>query len=257
MNRVFIAGDYHGELDIHKISSKKFPEGKNLTKEDFVICLGDFGLIWKNTPDRNEKYWLNWLEEKPYTTLFLDGNHENFDRLELLPEVKKFGDVVGKVNDSIFHLRRGRVYTIGKSTFFTFGGAQSVDKSIRVERISWWKQELPTYREQMTGIENLKQHNWLVDFILTHDAPRVIINEILQKQFGTNFTKIDWEENTLTKYLDFLFFEYPLKFKHHYFGHHHLDETIETLEHTKHTVCFDKIHEAGEGNYLGEEKWKI
>ena len=30
-------------------------------------------------------YWLNWLDKEPFTTLFVDGNHENIARLNALP----------------------------------------------------------------------------------------------------------------------------------------------------------------------------
>lgn len=38
---------------------------------------GDFGGVWNGSPEEN--YWLDWLEDKPFTTLFISGNHENYD----------------------------------------------------------------------------------------------------------------------------------------------------------------------------------
>lgn len=49
-----------------------------------IVC-GDFGLIWDMKPSRAEEYWMKWLSEKPWITLFVDGNHENFDRLKNYP----------------------------------------------------------------------------------------------------------------------------------------------------------------------------
>ena len=49
---IFITGDTHGEIDIAKLNSKNFPQGNDLTKNDYVIILGDFGFIWKNEPDK-------------------------------------------------------------------------------------------------------------------------------------------------------------------------------------------------------------
>ena len=46
MSRIFLTGDTHIPIDISKLNSKNFPEGKNLTKDDYVIVLGDFGLLW-------------------------------------------------------------------------------------------------------------------------------------------------------------------------------------------------------------------
>ena len=49
-----------------------------MTKEDYVIICGDFGGVWnKEVENKEEKHLLDWLEEKPFTTLFVDGNHEN------------------------------------------------------------------------------------------------------------------------------------------------------------------------------------
>ena len=41
------------------------------------------GGVWDGSP--REAYWLNWLEDRPFTTFFVDGNHENFDELNALP----------------------------------------------------------------------------------------------------------------------------------------------------------------------------
>ena len=76
---IFITGDIHGNIDINKLNSKKFAEQKNLTKSDFVIIAGDFGLVWDESKEC--QYWIKWLSEKNFTTLFIDGNHENFNLL--------------------------------------------------------------------------------------------------------------------------------------------------------------------------------
>lgn len=70
---IYLIGDTHGHIELNKLSNKNFPEGKNLTKNDYVIILGDFGLLWKN--DSTFKYWLDFLNNKNYTILFIDGNH--------------------------------------------------------------------------------------------------------------------------------------------------------------------------------------
>ena len=115
MNRIFVCGDLHGGAagDLGKLTSDKFPEGKELTKDDYVIVAGDFGFIWDtNMSLKPEKYWHKWFIDKPWTTLFVDGNHENFDRIDQLKTKEMFGGKVGIVNESIFHLRRGEVYII-------------------------------------------------------------------------------------------------------------------------------------------------
>ncbi len=72
---IYITGDIHG--DASRLSTDIFPEQNEMTKEDYMIILGDFGLVWDyRGENKNEKYWLDWLENKPFTTLFIDGNHE-------------------------------------------------------------------------------------------------------------------------------------------------------------------------------------
>ncbi len=64
---LFITGDTHG--DFRRFSADIFPEQKEMTKDDYVIVCGDFGL-WHDT--KEERYWLSWLDEKPFTTLFVE-----------------------------------------------------------------------------------------------------------------------------------------------------------------------------------------
>ena len=46
MGRIFITGDTHGENDIGKLNTRLFPIQKQLTKDDYVIIVGDFGACW-------------------------------------------------------------------------------------------------------------------------------------------------------------------------------------------------------------------
>lgn len=112
---IFITGDTHIPIDIHKLSSKRFPQQKSMTKDDHLIICGDFGGVWDGS--REEKYWIKWLENKNFTTLFVDGNHENFDILNDLPLEDLGGEKVHRIGDGIYHLMRGRIYKIEDQTF--------------------------------------------------------------------------------------------------------------------------------------------
>lgn len=218
---IFMTGDTHAEF--YRFSSKRFPEGKNLTKEDVMIIAGDFGGIWDKDYSREyERHWLNWLNEKPWTTLFIDGNHENFDRLSILPLEERFGGIVGKVNDSIFHLKRGQVYTIDNKTIFTFGGGYSLDKSRRIPFISWWEEELPNFMEYKAGFENLQKVNNKVDYIFSHTCP-VSDFQVLQEKFGFDH-KINEEENPLREYLEGI--KNTVDYKKWFCGHFHVDLAV-------------------------------
>lgn len=43
---IYVTGDTHADIDIGKLSTSKFPQQKSLTKNDYLIVCGDFGLVW-------------------------------------------------------------------------------------------------------------------------------------------------------------------------------------------------------------------
>ena len=74
------------------------------------------------------------LSELPYTILFVDGNHENFDRLlSEFPIEDWNGGKVHKIRPNIIHLMRGHVFEIEGKRIFAMGGGYSVDKYMRRE----------------------------------------------------------------------------------------------------------------------------
>ena len=155
---------------------------------------------------------------KPWTTLFLCGNHENFERLDALPTVQKFGEYVGKVNNSIFHLRRGYVYTIAGKTFFTFGGGFSIDKARRTEGISWWAREMPNKKEYDRGLDQLSDVDNKVDYILTHSCSNDMFTELA---YHVNMNHKIAGEDVLREYFDLI--RKKVEHKMWYFGHFHYD----------------------------------
>lgn len=179
---IFITGDTHGGMDVGKLNTKNFPEGKNLTKDDYLIVTGDFGFIWDES--NQDRYWLKWFQNKNFTTLFVDGNHENFDLLNAFQIEMWNGGKVHRINDSVIHLMRGQIYLIDGNKIFTFGGAMSSDIEFRKENVSWWKDEMPSKVEQEEGLKNLEVNNWEVDYIITHTCPASalkVINNTFQK----------------------------------------------------------------------------
>ena len=70
-NRLFITGDTHGDIDIKKLTTKQFPLQKQLKKTDYLIICGDFGAVWDN--GESDAKLQKWYNEKPWTTLFVDG----------------------------------------------------------------------------------------------------------------------------------------------------------------------------------------
>ncbi len=220
---IYITGDTHIPVDIQKLSTKRFPEQKELTKSDHVIICGDFGGVWDGSNE--EKYWIKWLKSKNFTTLFIDGNHENFDMLYNLPIVEFGGGIAHKIDDGIYHLIRGEVYNIDGKTFFVFGGASSHDKQHRTEGKNWWKDELPNEGEYKNAESNLKKNNFIFDYVITHSSPTSIQTEIAPT----------YEINELTEFLEMV--KNTVTYEKWFFGHYHKDLELNS----KFTALFNKI----------------
>ena len=221
---IYVTGDLHGGIDIHKLSMKEFPQQEEMTKQDYVIVLGDFGLIWNN--EREELFWRDWLLQRNFTTLFIDGNHENFDLLNKYPVELWNGGKIQKINDSIFRLMRGQIFRICDKKFFTMGGASSIDKHNRIDGLSWWKEEIPNDEEFHEAIINLDKYNDSVDFILSHTCTNEISEQIVYHHTKDKLT------NFFSHYI-----EPTVNYNHWYFGHLHDDIEIDD----RHTLLYDKI----------------
>jgi len=213
VTRIFVTGDTHGDHDWHKLTSKSFPEQKELTKDDYVIIVGDFGGVWDL--GNSDKYLRKNYSQRNFTTLFIDGNHENHDALDSYPVEEWHGGKIHKITDSIFHLMRGQVFELGGKTFFTLGGAESSDKLYRKEGVSWWARELPSLDEYNEAFKNLAKHGYKVDYILTHCAPEETVCDIGMPKMSIRHI------NDLTMQLDTI--AQTVSFKGWYFGHYHDD----------------------------------
>ena len=223
---IYITGDCHG--DWKRFSMDSFPEQQGMTRDDFVIVCGDFGL-WNN--DKTEKWWLKWLAEKNFTVLFVDGNHENFDRLygDEFDIVDFYGGKAHKIQDNLYHLMRGYIFNICEKKIFAFGGAQSHDirdgimraenfpnkkalmaaynsrtkrgEMLRIDHISWWQQEMPSKEEMDFGLRNLVKNKNKVDYIISHGCPQQIASlcgyfkpDKLTEYFDTVYEKVDFSQ---------------------------------------------------------------
>ena len=177
---IYITGDIHG--DPSRFSRRKLQRyGLTLKAEDYVIICGDFGLLWRNPPSKEETYWLNWLEQQPYTVLFVDGNHENFAMLNAFPAEKYGGGLAQRIRRNVLHLRRGEIFHLEGHSFFCFGGATSTDIDGRRPFVSWWPEEVPSKLEYENALVNLAKVNNQVDYVLTHTLPERSLQARLRK----------------------------------------------------------------------------
>ena len=126
---IFITGDTHGTHDFSKLT--EFAElNQNLTKSDYMIIVGDFGGVWRvETLEKDLKPYM----DLPFTVLFVDGNHENFDMLNKYTVETWNGGKTHRIKSSIIHLMRGQVFEIEGESIFTFGGGISEYNAERIK----------------------------------------------------------------------------------------------------------------------------
>ena len=118
---VYVTGDIHGGLDMQKL--RDWDLGDSLTSDDYLIVAGDFGFPWDFSAE--ECADIAWLESRPYTVLFVDGNHERFDHWAERPMELWHGGLTQRLSDTspMRRLTRGEVFELDGSTVFTMGGA--------------------------------------------------------------------------------------------------------------------------------------
>ena len=134
---IFMTGDTHG--DFSRLRPVAFREQGGLTKDDYLIICGDFGGVWDGS--EIEQQWLDWLEDRSFTTLFVSGNHENYDLLRSYPTSVWHGGLGAADPSQRLHLMRGQLYEIcGRKLYH--GGASSHDI-----RDGIWNQTIRTTSE--------------------------------------------------------------------------------------------------------------
>lgn len=213
------------------LQKKTFQIQSEMTKDDYIIICGDFGGAWTFEEESSrEKELLDWLDNKNFTTLFVDGNHEIYTRLYNYPIEEWKGGKVYKIRDSVLHLMRGKIFDIDNKKIFAFGGAKSYDIQdgilnldeeekiyeyckrgayFRIRDFSWWDLELPIEEEIQNGISNLEKVNYKVDYVISHCCPtsiQTLINPTYKRDILTDYLQQILEKCT---------------FKRWYFGHYH------------------------------------
>lgn len=113
---IYVTGDTHGNQYkwIEQIDTV-------LNAEDTILVCGDFGIGFWNGRYWSEEMFFDYLSGQKYTILFVDGNHENFEKLNSYPEDMWSGGRVHKIRNNVIHLIRGETYCIEDNLFFVMG----------------------------------------------------------------------------------------------------------------------------------------
>lgn len=196
---LFITGDTHGKV-LERFSYKQNPALRQLTNQDIVFVLGDFGQPFGSETLKEAEYVFKFLDEKPWKTIVVGGNHDDYDYWQSCPQVKIYG---GKTRQAQFYGKMFSVFFIDEITILDIEqqhilcipGAESHDidnlldpkdpvfkrkrKSLkhnghffRVIGKSWWPQEKMNIQKNAEFMEHHMNEHF--DFILTHDAPALI-----------------------------------------------------------------------------------
>jgi predicted phosphodiesterase len=217
-SRIGFLGDTHGDLQyVLTVSRTMSARGIRV-----LVILGDFGFIW---PGHN---WDNDLDKlsrrlaaRKQSLFFVDGNHENFERLYKFPTTD---DGLRWIRPNIAHIPRGyRTVLASGQTLAALGGANSVDVGHRVAGQSFWPEEAITEAD----LNELGHEP--ADVLIGHDAPRHV--PALDAWLAA--TNHWWPRDGLTYsaagramfHRGFLEVKPKLYLGGHY--HHHIDERVD------------------------------
>jgi len=209
--KFLILGDTHGDWTAMNITiAKAIRKHPDITH---IVQVGDFGYGWRGgKPFKASKALLTPELMKIYKKaekFWLDGNHENFDKLE---------EDGGAWQPEWQYMPRGSVLEIPREDgsavrAMFFGGASSIDKASRIQNISWWPQESITYAQMYNTLQAVSGP---IDAIFSHEHPMSFPYSDVRYQ-GSIFGSSD------KNFLEVLKEKYRPKFW--FFGHHHEEDT--------------------------------
>lgn len=218
---IFLLGDTHGPTNFLKKISE-LEKQYQPAEDDYVIVLGDFGLLFALQENLFEHLALKAANEKPYKILFLDGNHENFSRLLAESCDCNFGGNIARQlteYKNIIWMQRGCCYQIDNKKILTFGGGTSIDKAYRIPDISWWEEENISDQDIENYKNTIKKYGKDYDYVLTHAAPVSFASCCVDPYFkDSNSDKLE------------MLLDDRLTFKKWYFGHYHVDKEADTWQ---------------------------
>ena len=187
--KILVHGDMHGDINAQSVAgnvSVRMARQKNASSIkavdhavqhgcEWIIQVGDFG------------YWVGWsgmvfldrlnaaLIDANIRFIWLDGNHESFDQLEIAVKYaprNQAGQTF--IRSNILYSPRGCAFTMDHKRFMTVGGAYSIDKQYRKAGESWWPQETLTDNEVLGIVNNATARRQKgkpeVDYLFTHDC---------------------------------------------------------------------------------------
>ena len=209
--------DTHGKV-IERFSFRHNAALRELNNNDIMFVLGDFGQPFGPITYKEAEYTFKFLDEKPWTTIVIGGNHDDYDYWQSCPQVKLFGGIARQAtfNDrwySVFFIDEITILDISNQHILCIPGAESHDADIlldpnevgfkrkqsilrkhnqwfRVIGRSWWPQEKMDVPKNAEFMEyHMNEH---FDYIFTHDAP-ALINQWFKRPDEPARRKLDFD----------------------------------------------------------------
>jgi hypothetical protein len=212
----------HGELE--RLYDRNF---RKLKSGDILLVCGDFGYIFSG--DKTEREVIDYLASRRFVTAFIDGTHDNLERINRSRVTYWHGGMVHRIKGNLIHLMRGQIFNLEGNTFFTFGGGESTDREMRREQGTWWSDEEPTALEMAQGAKALDEVGCKVDYFITHEPPSLVKSAMLLRNGVVDAT------NKLNGYFEEV--SRSCEFKRWFFGSMHEDRVVTD----KCTAVFEKI----------------
>lgn len=240
MARTWVTGDLHGGDDFGDIQAWLALRGDEVQSDDRLLILGDFGLVWGKRTHKQHDLLRRLNDRRWGDTLWVDGNHEDFDQIEAWPTEEWHGGLVQRVPGfpHVIHLMRGEVYDMGdEGLWFSMGGARSVDRAWRAPHESWWPQEVPSQAEREHAIASLDAVGWEVDYVLTHDCPAGLVPRAVPMAGQLDGPPWPYEHERWLQFLDD-----HMAYRRWYLGHFHQDGDLDDW----HTLLYHQTIPLGE-----------
>ena len=217
---IYITGDTHGNFQ----RIKEFCQEQQTTTNDYLIILGEAGINYFGDQDNKLKEELTKI---PITFLCVYGNHEERpENIKTYQEINLFDGIMYQEKNypNLLFFKDSEIYTILNKKVLVIGGAFSVNKDLMIERgYKWFKDEQPSELIKKQTLNNLKENNYQVDYILSHTCPyKYLPYEMFY--VGVNQDKVD---QSTEKFLDLI--EELTDYHKWYCGHFHTDKVVDKI----------------------------
>lgn len=228
-----------------------------MSRDDYIIVCGDFG-IWHDC--KEERYKLDELSNRKFTTLFCDGNHSNFDRLCTeeyrkymageditgtdqgeFPLVDMFGGKVQQIRPNIYHLLRGEVYDILGKKIFVFGGASSHDISDGILDRADFKTDDDFYNacyiyRKTRRMYRIAHESWWKEELPSDDEMKHGLDNLAKHGWRVDYIISHCAPTSICRLMGYMDSDIATdylqtvidktQYEHYFFGHFHEDENV-------------------------------